>query len=138
MYPPISQLVNRKTSCDVVVCDKLKIPKNTYVGYICYGTGHDPKIWGSDSDEFVPERWGKEIEEIRANYLSSKSSCRLITFHGGSRACLGERLALAETKILMTEMLKSVSWELDPEWYEMMTPGGPLSPFMMKLKIVPN
>lgn len=115
MYPPISQLVNRKTSARIVVGEKLVIPKNTYVGYICYGTGRDPQIWGPDADKFIPERWGSSIEEIRAKYLSAKSSCKLITFHGGPRACLGERLALAETKILLTEMLNSVTWILDPE-----------------------
>lgn len=135
MYPPISQLVNRKTSARILIGEKLVIPKNTYVGYICYGTGRDPQIWGLDADKFMPERWGSSIEEIRAKYLSAKSSCKLITFHGGPRACLGERLALAETKILLTEMLNSVSWILDPEWHEMMTPGGPLSPLMMRLKI---
>lgn len=133
-YPPISQLVNRKTSRDVIL-KNIPIPKDTYVGYICYATGHDPNIWGSNADDFVPERWGTEISEIRANYLGAKSTSKLVTFHGGMRACLGERLALQETRILITEMVKAVEWELDPTWEERITPGGPLSPFMMKLKI---
>lgn len=92
------------------------------MGYIGYATGHDPKIWGENSDEFIPERWGSKIQEIRTNYLAAKSSARLIAFHGGMRACLGERLALSETRVLLTEMLQELSWQLDPDWDEMMTP----------------
>ncbi|VVT55116.1 uncharacterized protein SAPINGB_P004435 [Magnusiomyces paraingens] len=134
MYPPISQLVNRKTARPAMLSNDVIIPKDTYVGYIGYATGHDPKVWGADADNFIPERWGSNIQEIRTNYLSAKSSSRLIAFHGGMRACLGERLALTETRVLLTELLKELSWELDPDWFDMMTPGGPLSPFLLKLK----
>lgn len=44
--------------------------------------------------------------------LELKSTSKLVTFHGGMRACLGERLALQETRILITEMVKAVEWEL--------------------------
>lgn len=134
LYPPISQLVNRKTSCDTILGGKIPIPKDTYVGYICYGTSHDPNIWGQDSDDFVPERWGTTSQQVRTKYLSSKSSAKMVTFHGGMRACLGEKLALTEIRVLLTEMVKSVSWSLDENWEERMTPGGPLSPFFLKLK----
>lgn len=122
MYPPISQLVNRKTSRNIMLGNNILIPKDTYVGYICFGTGHDPNIWGADAEEFRPDRWGNEIAEIRQNYLSAKSTAKMVAFHGGMRACLGEKLALTEIRILLSEIVQKVEWDLDPEWHEMMTP----------------
>lgn len=134
LYPPLSQIINRKTSRNVMLGTDIMVPKNTYVGYSAYGAGRDFAAWGSDAEEFKPSRWGTDMEEISRNYRMAKSKAQLITFHGGSRACLGERFALTEIRIFMAEMLMNLEWELDPTWEDMMTPAGPLCPMLLRLK----
>lgn len=134
LYPPLSQIINRKTSCNVMLGTDILVPKDTYVGYSAYGAGRDFATWGTDAEEFKPSRWGSTMEEISRNYRMAKSKAQFITFHGGSRACLGERFALTEIRIFMAEMLMNLRWELDATWEDMMTPAGPLCPMMLRLK----
>lgn len=122
MFPPLSQIINRKTSRDVVLGGNICIPKDTYVGYTAYGAGRDIQTWGVDADEFRPERWGVLSEDIGRKYRMVKSKAQMIAFHGGSRACLGERFALGEIRIVIAQILTSLKWSLDPTWDEMMTP----------------
>lgn len=133
MYPPLSQIINRKTSRDTVLANSICIPRGTYVGYTAYGNGRDQTIWGPTAEHFNPARWGATPDEIARRYKHAKSKAHLIAFHGGARACLGERLALAEIRIVLEEMLGRLKWSLDPEWHDMMTPAGPLCPLMLKL-----
>lgn len=133
MYPPLSQIINRKTSRNVILGNDICIPKGTYVGYTAYGTGRDFATWGPDAEDFSPARWGSTMEDIGRKFRLTKSKAQMIAFHGGSRACLGERFALAEIRIMMAEVLDSLKWTLDPTWDDMMTPAGPLCPLMLRL-----
>lgn len=122
LCPPLSQIINRKTSRDVVLGNRICIPEGTYVGYTALGCGRDLITWGRDSEEFRPERWGNDIETINKKYRLAKGKAQMIAFHGGSRACLGEKLALSEIRSVISKMLLSLSWTLDPEWTDIMTP----------------
>lgn len=134
LYPPLSQIINRKTSRNVILGGDICIPKGTYVGYTAYGNGRDFATWGDEAETFLPSRWGTDMDEISRKYRVAKSKAQMIAFHGGSRACLGERLALTEIRILLEQMLTSLKWELDSTWEDMMTPAGPLCPLMLRLR----
>ncbi|CAI4038261.1 hypothetical protein SMKI_04G6030 [Saccharomyces mikatae IFO 1815] len=138
LYPPLSTIINRCTTRTCKLGAEIIIPKNVYVGYNNFGTSHDPKNWGSTAYDFEPERWGSDIETIRKNWRTAKNRCTVTGFHGGRRACLGEKLALTEMRITLAEMLRQFRWELDPEWKEKLTPAGPLCPFNLKLKFKKN
>jgi unspecific monooxygenase len=122
LYPPLSQIINRKTSCNIVLGPDICIPEGTYVGYSALGCGRDRETWSLDAEEFRPARWGDTADEVARKYKHVKSKAKMIAFHGGSRACLGERLALAEVRSLLAQMLANLEWELDPTWTESMTP----------------
>ncbi|GAB1195497.1 hypothetical protein APSETT444_004756 [Aspergillus pseudonomiae] len=116
LLPPISQLINRRTSQDLVLGNQIYIPKGTYVGYNCYSTNRDPAAWGPTADEFRPERWGQSSTEILQCYRQRRARAEFVSFHGGSRACLGEKFALLEARVALFVLISRLSWLLDPEW----------------------
>lgn len=122
LFPPISQLVNRRVDRPVNLGDTIYIPRDTYVGYNSYATNRDPAVWGPTADEFVPERWGTNNEDILKRFRRAKARAEFISFHGGSRACLGERFALLEMRITLFVLVKNCSWTLDSQWRDRMTP----------------
>lgn len=134
MYPPLGLIINRYTTRPTKL-GNIVIPKGVYCGYNNFGTGRDRNVWGPDSDEFKPERWGRDnIEEINRNYANAKRSAELPAFHGRKRACLGEKYALYEVKELLTSILGHYKVTLDASWKEKITPAGPISPFGLKVK----
>ncbi|QMW44441.1 hypothetical protein G4B11_007861 [Aspergillus flavus] len=133
LLPPISQLINRRTSQDVILGNQIYIPKGTYVGYNCYSTNRDPAVWGPTADEFRPERWGQSNTEISQCYRQRRARAEFVSFHGGSRACLGEKFALLEARVALFVLVSRLSWSLDPEWPDRKTPAGPLYPRALRL-----
>lgn len=134
IFPPLGQIINRLTTKDCVLGGKIVIPKNSYVGYNVYGTGTSKNVWGQDSFEFQPERWGTTHEQVIETWKRTKNTCAMSAFHGGRRACLGEKLALIEIRITIANMLQRLSWKIDNDWKERVTSAGPICPFMLRLK----
>jgi cytochrome P450 len=93
----------------------------TFVGYNSYATNRDPIAWGPTAEEFRPERWGTTVEEIAKTYRRAAAKSEIISFHGGRRACLGERFAMLESRITAIEILRRFEFEVDPSWSESMT-----------------
>ena len=122
MYPPISQLINRRTTEDILLGNAVPIPSGTYIGYNAYATGRDPNYWGNDADVFRPERWGTKIEDINTTYRLANVKGGFIAFHGGRRACLGQKFALFEAKITLAVLLRQLEWKIDSSWPRRMTP----------------
>lgn len=134
-YPPLSVIINRKTTKRCMLGPGIVVPKDTYVGYHNYSTCHDSNFWGHTADIFDPTRWGKDIETINKAWKTTKNNCILNTFHGGKRACLGEKLVFVSTRIIIAEFLSSFEWKLSPLWVEQMTHAGPLCPKDLALDI---
>lgn len=122
LFPPISQLINRCTSQPINMGGEVFIPAGTYVGYHAGSTNRDVDFWGKDADEFKPSRWGNTTEEIQSLYRRATSKGAFISFHGGRRACLGQKFAMQELRITCVELLRNFRWELDDKWPEKMTP----------------
>jgi cytochrome P450 len=122
LYPPISQLMNRRTEEDVVLGDNILLKKGTYCGYNGYTTNRDIASWGPDSHEFRPSRWGKTSEEIQTLFRKSCSKSTFISFHGGKRTCLGIKFAMMGARISVSKLLTALEWQLDPTWPRRMTP----------------
>ena len=122
LFPPISQLINRRTSTDTLLGNSILIPKHTFVGYNCYSTNRDNRTWGADSNGFKPERWGDNVEDVNKEYRSRRKKGEFVSFHGGKRACLGEKFAMLEMRITVVRLVRDFEWRLDPGWEEKMTP----------------
>ncbi|KAF2477700.1 cytochrome P450 [Lindgomyces ingoldianus] len=134
LYPPISQLLNRRTSVPNTLGNNIFIPAGVYVGYNCYATNRDTSFWGPDADDFKPSRWGSTLENIKELYRKAKAKGAFISFHGGRRACLGQRFAMQELRVTMVEILRGMRWTVDERWDGRMTPAGPLYPRNLRIK----
>lgn len=134
LFPPISQLINRRTTEPVLLGGKIPIPAGTYIGYNAYATGRNLDAWGDTADRFKPERWGHTMDKIKAHYRSVNSRASFIAFHGGRRACLGQKFALFEARLAMAELVRELTWTIDPSWPRRMTPAGPLYPLLLRVK----
>ncbi|KAK2589514.1 cytochrome P450-dit2 [Conoideocrella luteorostrata] len=128
LFPPIGQLINRRVSQPVRLGGDIILPEGTYVGYNSYSTNRDPEAWGAGASEFKPSRWGATCQDIQKEYRRRRSRAEFISFHGGQRACLGERFALLQLKATLYVLVRTLRWRLDPTWPDRMTPAGPLCP----------
>jgi unspecific monooxygenase len=122
LYPPINQLLNRRAKEDVMLGGDIMIRAGTNLGYSGYTTNRDKEFWGADSADFRPGRWGSTPDEVHALFRRATSKSAFISFHGGSRTCLGIKFAMLSTRIFMSIILRSVKWNLDPTWRRKMTP----------------
>ncbi|KAF2687666.1 putative cytochrome P450 [Lentithecium fluviatile CBS 122367] len=134
LFPPISQLLNRRTKVATVLGDNIAIPQGVYVGYNAYSTNRDIDFWGLDADIFKPERWGSNKDDINHKFRRANAKGAFISFHGGRRACIGQKWAMEELRITMVEILRGLRWTLDKSWDGRMTPAGPLYPRNLKIK----
>jgi cytochrome P450 len=135
LYPPISQLLNRRTTSSVILGDSaITLKPGTYVGYNGYTTNRDTEFWGSDSHLFRPERWGRTAEDVHNLFRKASSKGCFISFHGGKRTCLGIKYAMNSTRVGISVLLREVEWRVDPGWARKMTPAGPLMPKGLKLQ----
>lgn len=122
LLPPISQLITRRAARTVMLDNEKIIPEGTYIGYHCYSTNRDPMAWGPDAELFRPQRWGTTYEEVQKAYRLRRSRAEFISFHGGRRACLGEKYALMQIKATLFVLVSKFKWRLDPTWPERMSP----------------
>jgi cytochrome P450 len=128
LFPPIGQLVNRKAAEDVLLGGSIVIPKGTYVGYNCYSTNRDLAVWGPGANEFDPGRWGDSPAAIQKQYRLRRAKAEFISFHGGRRACLGEKFAMLQMRITLATLIRDWSWTLDPTWVDRKTPVSHSTP----------
>lgn len=139
LYPPIGQLINRKTSKDCFMTSSkhqpIFIKEGTYIGYNNFGLQRQVNVWGKDSNKFKPTRWGSTIEEINQQWKIKKSKAEIGAFHGGNRNCIGEEIALNIMRITIFEMIKQFEWKLADDWKEKFTSSGPICPVGLKITL---
>lgn len=64
------------------------LPVGTTVSANTFVLGRSTDIWGSDADQWVPERWmGNELQRREVD-------SKLVAFSKGARSCIGKELAL--------------------------------------------
>ncbi|KAK2004520.1 cytochrome P450 [Colletotrichum falcatum] len=133
LFPPIGQLINRRAAGTALLGGEVVIPEGTYIGYHCYSTNRCPAAWGPTADEFRPGRWGCSSEAIQQEYRRRRARGEWISFHGGKRACLGEKFAMLEMRVTLMQLVREFSFTLDPTWVDRKTPAGPLYPRALRL-----
>jgi cytochrome P450 len=115
------------------------VPKGTFSFIVPWATNRDPELWGSDSEQFRPERW-IDPETGRANYMGgADSNYSFLTFLHGPRSCIGEKFARAEMRALVAAFVGSFEIEMaDPN--EKVLVGGTITSKPvngMKLRLKP-
>ncbi len=74
----------------------------------------DENVWGKDAKKFVPERWGKTVEEMQMKFRRECVRGAYIPFNAHTRKCLGQGFALLEMKMVLFEMVRRLGWTVDP------------------------
>ncbi|KAF2104842.1 cytochrome P450 oxidoreductase [Rhizodiscina lignyota] len=90
------------------------LPKGSIIGINPYVFHRDPRVFGSDADQWNPARWLSEQEKESRTMDHS-----LLQFGAGKRSCLGKNIAMLELHKLVAAILLKFRLELaDPakEW----------------------
>ncbi|KAI1616058.1 cytochrome P450 3A3 [Exophiala viscosa] len=85
------------------VCGE-RFEEGTVLSTATYTTHRDPRIWGSDSWDFKPERWlGRGQAELEKYFLG---------FSQGPRACIGRNVAFMELKKTVATVFRRFEYRL--------------------------
>eukprot|EP01025_Chloroclados_australasicus_P030000 TRINITY_DN3000_c0_g1_i2.p1 TRINITY_DN3000_c0_g1~~TRINITY_DN3000_c0_g1_i2.p1 ORF type:complete len:529 (+),score=20.02 TRINITY_DN3000_c0_g1_i2:49-1635(+) len=104
LYPSVPWDIKYTVQDDVLPSGYF-VPKGSIVSYLIWVVNRNPKVWGSNAGEFVPERWigiQKEAHEFP-------------TFNAGPRTCLGIHLANLEIKYVLSTLLLRNKIVLKPD-----------------------
>ncbi|TFK93403.1 cytochrome P450 [Polyporus arcularius HHB13444] len=118
---------------DGTISNAVHIPKGTRVVANITACNRDPALWGPDANEWRPSRWleplPRELEDAHVPGVYS----HLMTFIGGSRACIGFKLAQVEIKTVLLVLLqhfrfeptgKPIAWNFAAVQYPSVGPEG--------------
>ncbi|KAJ3572763.1 hypothetical protein NP233_g2876 [Leucocoprinus birnbaumii] len=120
MILPLSKPIKSTTGDHI---SEIFVPNGTSLFASIYGANADPEIWGEDAQEWKPERWLKDLpEKVEASQMPSIYS-HLMTFLGGSRACIGFKFAQLEFKIVLSILLTSFRFTSGPQKILWTMPG---------------
>ena len=74
------------------------VPEGTIVGMNPWVVSRDPTVYGSEPDDFVPERWLQSDSESEEEYQARLSQMKGadLTFGAGTRVCLGRYISQLE------------------------------------------
>ncbi|KAL9711339.1 hypothetical protein Ac2012v2_005883 [Leucoagaricus gongylophorus] len=90
---------------------ELVVPSETMIFISILGANTNPELWGPDSYEWKPERWLKPLpEKLNEAHMPGIYS-NLMTFFGGSRACIGFKFSQLEMKVVLSLLLTSFEFE---------------------------
>ncbi|GAB4832358.1 hypothetical protein Ancab_006374 [Ancistrocladus abbreviatus] len=93
LYPPVPFQTRSPLEPDILPTGHHVIPKKTMIVIPLYLMGRMTAIWGTDSQEFKPERWITEKGGIK-----HEPSHKFFTFNAGPRICMGRELAFTQMK----------------------------------------
>ncbi|GAB2269262.1 hypothetical protein Dimus_004187 [Dionaea muscipula] len=104
LYPPVV-MMKRKTKREVNL-GNLNIPAATQFYLAMTSVHQDPEIWGKDAKEFNPTRF-LEMRKHLASYFP---------FSLGPRVCVGQNLALVESRIVLALIVQRFTFNLSPSY----------------------
>ncbi|KAF8835284.1 cytochrome P450 [Paxillus ammoniavirescens] len=124
LYPPVTS-VNRTTTCDTILpvsvpirstegtlVHEVHVPKGTdiVVSLLCANT--NKAIWGDDAEEWKPERWLVDLPQSVVDAKLPGIYSNMMTFLGGSRACIGFKFAELEMKVVLAVLVERFKFAL--------------------------
>ncbi|WRX11973.1 Cytochrome P450 - like 10 [Theobroma cacao] len=134
LYPPAA-FVSRE-ALEEIQLENVTIPKGVCLWTLIPTLHRDPEIWGSDANEFKPERFNDGVSK------ACKFPQAYIPFGLGPRLCLGRNLAMVQLKIVLCHIISKFTFSLSPKYrhspaYKMIVePGNGLRESFYKLLLI--
>ncbi|KIJ12414.1 hypothetical protein PAXINDRAFT_118137 [Paxillus involutus ATCC 200175] len=124
LYPPVTS-VNRTTTCDTILpvsvpirstegtlVHEVHVPKGTDIVVSLLCANANKAIWGDDAEEWKPERWLVDLPQSVVDAKLPGIYSNMMTFLGGSRACIGFKFAELEMKVVLAVLLERFKFAL--------------------------
>ncbi|GAA0170939.1 oxygenase [Lithospermum erythrorhizon] len=102
LYPPVP-LLTRQTSKNIKL-GRLNVPAQTQFNLPMIDVHHNVEIWGEDANEFNPLRFSEPGKPLGAFF----------PFSLGPRNCVGQNLAMVESKIVLAMIIQHFSFVVSP------------------------
>jgi cytochrome P450 len=100
LYAPIPIEIRQATK-DVTLPDGTFLPRSSVLVWCIWAMGRSTTTYGSDVDEFRPERW------LAADgRLVQRSASEFPVFNGGPRMCLGKKMA----EVIAVQVIATMVW----------------------------
>jgi cytochrome P450 len=106
LYPPVPFVGRTATAARQL--DGVEVPEGGTLCFSPYALGRDPASWGSNSDDFVPERW---VDDPSSG--GAPSPFCWLPFGAGPRGCLGTRLGLTEVVVGVGMLVQGFELDFD-------------------------
>lgn len=108
LYPPAA-FVSRE-ALEEVQLGNVTIPKGVCLWTLIPTLHRDPELWGSDANEFKPERFVDGVSK------ACKFPQAYIPFGLGARLCLGRNFAMVQLKIVLSLIISKFTISLSPNY----------------------
>ena len=131
IHPAVGQLLERVVPKGGATIAGVWLPEGTILGMNPWVPSRDRSVYGSDADEYRPERWmeadAETLKLMERNFLAVSDVVRGLLlsrsnadfsqkFGSGARTCLGKNVSLLEMSKLVPQILRDYVVELsDPE-----------------------
>jgi len=110
LYSPVGMIV-RFTSQEEVF-HGYTIPAKTRLVIPVHLVHRHPLYWGSNPDDFQPERWLDDQENAKRHKFC------FLPFSAGPRNCIGQRFAEMEAKLIVTNIVRAFAIHFAPGFCE--------------------
>ncbi|KAH9850225.1 cytochrome P450 [Lenzites betulinus] len=97
---------------DGSVMTEVPLVKGTFILVHLAGSNTNKELWGEDAYEWKPERWLDKLPQALEDAHIPSVYANLMTFVGGTRACIGFKFAQLEMKIILLALLRKLKFEL--------------------------
>ncbi|KAL4180519.1 hypothetical protein AMTRI_Chr13g92490 [Amborella trichopoda] len=108
LYSP-APFLQRETNKDVKL-GRYYLPSGTQLDLPISAIHHDTSLWGEDAEDFNPQRF------IGGPSVARKHMAAFVPFGLGPRICVGQNLALIETKVVLAMLLQRFSFVISPTY----------------------
>ncbi|KAH9805090.1 cytochrome P450 11 [Citrus sinensis] len=108
LYPPVTALF--RYTCRRINIGGFSVPPSVEITLPLLLLHHDPMYWGSDADEFNPDRFADGVAKASMDQLA------FYTFGWGPRICLGQNFAMIEAKMALAMILQNFTFEISASY----------------------